>query len=71
VKTGVVKFFNTMRDWGFIAPDDHTADVFVHYSAIEGEGFRDLQEGDKVRFEVVDKGKVSQAQDVQRVGGRR
>jgi len=49
--TGTVKWFNGEKGFGFIAPDDNTPDVFVHYSAIESKGFRELQEGQKVEFE--------------------
>lgn len=48
---GIIKWFNRLKGYGFIAPDDGGDDVFVHYSAIEGEnGYRTLREGDAVRF---------------------
>lgn len=50
--TGTVKWFNESKGFGFIQPDDGSKDVFVHYSAIEGAGFRSLTEGQKVSFEV-------------------
>lgn len=50
--TGTVKFFNTTRGFGFIAPDDGTKDVFVHVSAVERSGLGYLAEGQKVSFEV-------------------
>lgn len=50
--TGTVKWFNESKGYGFIAPQDGGDDVFVHYSAIEGSGFRTLAEGQKVNFEV-------------------
>jgi CspA family cold shock protein len=50
-ETGVVKWFNGQKGYGFIARDSG-GDVFVHYSAIEGEGFRNLAEGDRVEFTV-------------------
>jgi CspA family cold shock protein len=55
---GTVKWFNEAKGYGFIAQDSGE-DIFVHYSAIKGEGFRTLNEGDKVEFEVQqgDKGK--------------
>jgi CspA family cold shock protein len=49
---GTVRRFNEDRGYGFIKPDDGGEDVFVHYSAIEGSGFRTLEEGDKVTYEV-------------------
>ena len=48
--TGTVKFFNGQRGYGFIAPDDGSPDVFVHHSAIEGSGRRELTEGQRVEF---------------------
>ncbi|WP_415857282.1 cold-shock protein [Sinomonas sp. G460-2] len=49
--TGTVKWFNGEKGFGFIAPDDNSDDVFVHFTAIEAKGFRELQEGQKVEFE--------------------
>ena len=51
--TGVVKFFNTQRGYGFIAPVDGGNDVFVHISAVEKAGMSDLREGQKVSYDVV------------------
>ncbi len=50
--TGTVKWFNESKGYGFISPADGSADVFVHFSAIEGSGFKTLQEGQTVSFEV-------------------
>ena len=61
---GTVKWFNDAKGFGFIAPEDGSADVFVHYSAISAKGFRSLQEGQRVSFEVVQGPKGSQAANV-------
>ncbi|HUZ19185.1 MAG TPA: cold-shock protein [Acidimicrobiales bacterium] len=50
--TGTVKWFNADKGFGFITPDDGTADAFVHHSAIEGTGYRQLSEGQHVEYEV-------------------
>lgn len=50
---GTVKFFNTQKGFGFIQPDDGSADVFVHISAVEKAGMRSLNEGQKISFEVI------------------
>ncbi len=50
--TGTVKWFNEAKGYGFITPSEGGDDVFVHYSAIKGSGFRTLQEGQRVNFEV-------------------
>jgi CspA family cold shock protein len=58
--TGTVKFFNTTKGFGFIAPDDGGNDVFVHISALERAGISTLREGDKVSYEVVsERGKLA------------
>lgn len=48
---GTVKWFNATKGYGFIAPDDGSKDVFVHHSAIEGSGYKELTEGQRVEFE--------------------
>ena len=50
--TGIVKWFNNAKGYGFVIPDDGEQDVFVHFSAIEMEGYRTLKEGQRVEFEV-------------------
>jgi cold shock protein len=61
---GVVKWFNGEKGYGFIARDSGEKDVFVHFSAINAEGFRTLREGQRVEFEVVQGQKGPQAQNV-------
>ncbi|HMX62464.1 MAG TPA: cold-shock protein [Candidatus Sumerlaeota bacterium] len=65
--TGTVKWFNDAKGFGFISPDDQGADLFVHHSAINMEGFRTLKEGQRVQFEAVDGPKGKQANNVQAV----
>ena len=65
---GTVKWFNNSKGYGFIGRDDGP-DVFVHYSAITGDGYRTLQEGDTVEFEIVQGPKGPQAANVSKPGG--
>jgi CspA family cold shock protein len=62
---GTVKWFDARRGYGFIGREDGP-DVFVHYSAIQGEGYRSLSEGDRVEFEIVNGEKGPQAANVRR-----
>jgi CspA family cold shock protein len=62
---GVVKWFNGEKGYGFIARDNGEKDVFVHFSAINIEGFRTLREGQRVEFEVAEGEKGPQAQSVE------
>ena len=64
---GVVRWFNEQRGYGFITPDNGGPDVFCHYSAIQGKGFRTLEEGQEVEFVVAQGPKGLQAQEVVRV----
>jgi CspA family cold shock protein len=63
---GTVKWFNAEKGYGFIA-EDGGPDVFVHYSAIEGTGYKSLEEGDRVEFEVSQGQKGPQADNVRKV----
>jgi CspA family cold shock protein len=67
--TGVVKWFNAEKGYGFITPDDGGKDCFVHFSAIQGGGFRKLEEGQKVEFEVGQGQKGPQAENVTALDG--
>lgn len=62
-ETGSVKWFDSSKGYGFITTDGGR-DIFVHYSAIKNEGFKTLQDGQKVEFSVVENDKGPQAQDV-------
>jgi cold shock protein len=64
---GKVKWFNNQKGYGFITKDDGSGDVFVHYSAMQGDGFKSLAEGDAVQFEVVDSDKGPKAANVSKI----
>jgi CspA family cold shock protein len=61
---GQVKWFNQVKGFGFITPADGSKDVFVHFSAIQGNGFKTLEEGQKVEFEITDGQKGPSATNV-------
>ena len=61
---GSVKWFNNAKGYGFLGRDDGGADVFVHFSALSGEGYKSLQENDRVEFEIVEGQKGPQAASV-------
>ena len=65
--TGTVKWFDSGKGFGFIAPDDGTPDVFVHYSEISGNGYKSLDENQRVEFEVGQGQKGPQATNVRAV----
>ena len=66
--TGTVKWFNDAKGFGFITPEGGAKDCFVHHTAIQGQGFKTLAEGEKVEFEVVQGQKGPAAQNVVRTG---
>jgi CspA family cold shock protein len=62
--TGTVKWFNSEKGFGFITPDDGSTDVFAHFSAISGAGYRNLEENQKVEFETTQGQKGLQAENI-------
>ena len=65
--TGVVKWFSNQKGYGFITPDNGGKDVFVHHSAVIGEGYKTLAEGQKVKFQISNTEKGDQASNVTKV----
>ena len=61
---GKVKWFNNQKGYGFITKEDGSGDVFVHYSSVQGDGYKSLVEGESVEFEVVDSDKGPKAANV-------
>jgi len=64
---GKVKWFNDQKGYGFIAREDGAGDVFVHYSVIQGDGFKSLTEGDAVEFDLTDSEKGAKAANVRKI----
>lgn len=64
---GTVKWFNDAKGFGFIQAEGKEADIFVHYSAVKAEGFRSLNEGEEVEFELIEGDKGLKAENVTRV----
>jgi len=64
MSTGTVKWFSDAKGFGFITPEDEQNDVFVHFSALQGSGFKTLRDGEKVEFEITDGPKGKQATNV-------
>ena len=64
MNTGTVKWFNAEKGYGFLTNDNGTEDVFVHFSAINADGYRSLNEGQRVSFEVVSTDRGPQAENV-------
>ncbi|GGB28015.1 cold-shock protein [Flexivirga endophytica] len=65
--TGTVKWFNAEKGFGFIAPEDGSPDVFVHFSAISGSGYKSLEENQKVEFDSAQGQKGPQAENVRAI----
>ena len=66
--TGTVKWFNNEKGFGFIAPDNGSADVFAHFSAIAGNGYKSLEENQKVEFDITEGRKGPQAENITVLG---
>lgn len=64
VMQGIVKWFNSVKGFGFITPEGGGADIFVHYTQIQSEGYRNLKENQQVTFDLVDQGKGPSASNV-------
>ena len=68
--TGTVKWFNEQKGYGFITPDDEGDDLFIHFSNIQGDGFRNLDDGQKVEFDAGQGQKGPEAQNVRPLGAQ-
>ncbi len=65
--TGTVKWFNETKGFGFITPEDNSKDCFVHHTGIQGDGFKTLNEGERVEFDIVEGAKGPAAENVVRL----
>lgn len=65
MNTGIVKWFDATKGFGFIAPEDGSKDVFVHHSAIKGDGYKSLDEGQRVQYDIQDGPKGPAAANVE------
>lgn len=66
---GVVKWFSNQKGYGFITPESSEKEVFVHYSAVQGDGYKTLAESDKVEFDITNGPKGEQATNVRKISG--
>ncbi len=66
---GAVKWFSNQKGYGFITPESSDKEVFVHYSAVQGDGYKTLAEGDKVEFDITNGPKGEQATNVCKIAG--
>jgi CspA family cold shock protein len=64
---GTVKWFNDTKGYGFVTPEDGSADVFVHHTAIQGDGFKSLAEGARVEFDMIQEAKGPKAANVRKL----
>ena len=64
---GTIKWFSDQKGYGFVTPDGGKKDIFVHFSAIQGEGFKSLREGDVVEFDITTGPKGEQASNIRKV----
>ncbi|MEG7712451.1 cold-shock protein [Listeria monocytogenes] len=67
MKTGTVSWFSNKLGYGFITPDDGEKDIFVHYSGVNMKGYKTLEKGERVSYDVVQGEKGPQAENVQRI----
>lgn len=66
--TGTVKWYNNEKGFGFITPDDGSKDCFVHHTSIQADGYRSIQDNDRVEFDIVQGQKGPAAENVRKIG---